>query len=132
MRSLAVALGLVAFPVSTQAAVPSGSARPPAFQGSIQPLRGPLRARVAAHLWHPGCPVGISALRVLSVSYQGFDSQVHSGRLVVNAAAAHPLLTVFRRMYRLRFSIRHMQPLGGVGDDTAAFDCRDASPSPFP
>ena len=70
-----------------------------AFSGSIQPLPAPLRAElVAAHLWHPGCPVALSQLRLLTVSYRGFDGHTHTGQLVVDATAAGPLLTVFRRL----------------------------------
>ena len=104
-----------------------------AFHGSSQPLPAPLRAElVAAHLWHPGCPAALSQLRLLTVSYHGFDGRTHTGQLVVNAAAAPPLLAVFRRLYELHFPIRQMQPLHPSGDDTAAFECRDAAPSPCP
>jgi hypothetical protein len=104
-----------------------------AFQASVQPLPAALRSElVAIHLWHPGCPVALSQLRLLTVTYRGFDGHSHTGRLVVNAAAATPLQTVFRRLYELRFPIREMEPLHPVGDDTASFECRDAAPSPCP
>jgi hypothetical protein len=103
-----------------------------AFHGSSQPLPAPLRADLRVHLWHRGCPVALSQLRLLTVSYRGFDGQPHTGQLVVNAAAARPLLSVFHRLYQLRFPIRQMQPLDGSADDTSAFDCRAAAPSPCP
>lgn len=104
-----------------------------AFHGSIGPLSGPLRSGVARHLWHHGCPVAISRLRALSVTYHGFDGASHTGQLVVNAAVARPLLRVFRRLYALRFPIREMAPLDlSAADDSAAFDCRDAASSPCP
>jgi hypothetical protein len=103
-----------------------------AFHGPIQPLPAPLRAELAKQLWHPGCPVALSRLRLLTVSYWGFDHGVHAGQLVVNAAVARPLFTVFRRLYQLRFPIRQMQPLDGTADDSSAFDCRGAAPSPCP
>lgn len=104
-----------------------------AFSGSIQRVPEPMRGEiVGSHLWHRGCPVAASRLRLLTVAYVGFDSQVHSGQLLVNAAAAGPLLTVFRRLYYMRFPIREMKPLAGSADDTAAFECRDAAPSPCP
>ncbi len=102
------------------------------FHGSIQPVSklGPS--------WHPGCPVSVSQLWVLTVSHWGFDGRVHSGRLVVNADAATPLLTVFRRLYALRFPIRRMVPVDAYGaddyrsieaDNTSAFNCRRATAS---
>jgi hypothetical protein len=103
-----------------------------AFHGSIQPLRPPLRTQLAEHRWHRGCPVPLSQLRVLAVDYWGFDGRVHNGRLVVNRAAAAPLLGVFRRLYQLHFAIRRLAPLGNRPDDSGAFDCRRAAPSPCP
>jgi hypothetical protein len=69
---------------------------------------------------------------VVTVTFRGFDHQTHTGQLVVNAAVARSLLKVFGRLYQLRFPIRAMDPLHPSGDDTASFECRDASPSPCP
>src|SRR5207245_6775496 len=44
------------------------------FHGSIQSLPSPLRTQLRAHLWHTGCPVALSRLRLLTVSYRGFDA----------------------------------------------------------
>jgi hypothetical protein len=107
--------------------------RAPAFHGSVQTLPAPLRQELRAdHLWHPGCPVGLGQLRLLTVTFRGFDRAAHAGQLVVNAAAARPLLKVFGRLYQLRFPIREMDPLHLSGDDTGGFQCRDASASPCP
>jgi D-alanyl-D-alanine carboxypeptidase len=104
-----------------------------AFHGTIQPLPPPLRAElVSAGMWHKGCPVPLGQLRLLTVSYWGFDRRAHKGQLVVNAAVAAPLRTVFGRLFALRFRIRQMRPVNLNGDDTAAFQCRDAAPSPCP
>jgi hypothetical protein len=104
----------------------------PPFHSDIQSLPAPLKTGLKKHLWHSGCPTPLSQLRLLTVSYVGFDRQAHSGELVVNADAAHPLRPVFRRLFRLRFRIREMRPLADSGDDTAAFECRDAVSSPCP
>lgn len=104
-----------------------------AFHGTIQPVPRPLRAElVAAHMWHVGCPVTFSQLRLLNVTYWGFDRRAHQGTIVVNASAAAPLRSVFRRLYALRFPIRRMDPVDLNGDVTASFECRDAAPSPCP
>lgn len=124
MRTLALPLMLLALH-----ATPT---KPSPFHGSVAPLPAPLNAGLAKHLWHPGCPVSRSRLRLLTVSYIGFDRQSHSGELVVNADAARPLFKVFRRLYALRFRIREMRVLADSGDDTAAFECRDAASSPCP
>jgi hypothetical protein len=109
-----------------------------AFHASIQPLSAPQRAELRGHrFWHPGCPVSLSRLRVLTVTYWGFDHRAHTGRLVVNEGAAAPLARVFRRLYKLRFPIHHMRFRDSYGrrsvlaaDGSGAFDCRQAVPSP--
>jgi D-alanyl-D-alanine carboxypeptidase len=109
------------------------------FQFSIQPLPAPVRAEVRATAWHPGCPVPLSGLRLLTVSYRGFDGRMYTGQLVVNRSAAAPLARVFGQLYRIGFPIRHMSvsdaygPKGSRpadGDVSASFECRQAVPSP--
>src|SRR5207244_1496956 len=87
-----------------------------AFHSTIEPLRPPLRSQIAEHRWHRGCPLPLARLRVVTVSYWGFDGRVRSGRLVVNHAVAAPVLRVFRRLYALRFPIRRMGPVDNSGD----------------
>jgi hypothetical protein len=91
----------------------------------------------AAGEWHRGCPVWMSQLRVLSYRYYGFDRKTHIGQIVVNAKVAQPLVTVFAKLYRMRFPIRdgafastYGPHPDQSGDVTASVECRDAVPSP--
>jgi D-alanyl-D-alanine carboxypeptidase-like protein len=111
----------------------------PPFYSSVEPLPRPVQAELKSHWWHPGCPVPLSRLRLVRVPYWGFDGRVHSGELVVNEDAVAPLRRVFRRLYELRFPIRHMHVADAYGPDasipadrdvTASFECRQAVPSP--
>jgi hypothetical protein len=106
---------------------------------TVRPLPEPLRQSLEGRFWQPGCPVPLSQLRLLTVSHWGFDGRVHEGQLVVNQDVAAPLARVFRRLYDLRFPIRHMRladmygPEGARprdGDVTGSFSCREAVPSP--
>jgi D-alanyl-D-alanine carboxypeptidase len=103
-----------------------------AFHGSVQPLPPSLETQVRAQLWHPGCPVPLSRLSLLTVDYWGFDGGARTGRLVTSSKFARPLLKVFRRLYGQHFRIRRMGPLSTAADNTASFECRRASPSPCP
>ncbi len=91
----------------------------------------------AAGEWHRGCPVWLSQLRVLGYRYYGFDRKTHVGQIVVNAAVAQPLATVFAKLYRMRFPIRdgafssaYGPHAWKSGDVTASFECRNAAASP--
>ena len=108
-----------------------------ALHASIQPLTADQRASLNGRFWRPGCPVALSQLRLLTVNYWGFDKRGHVGQLVVNRKAAAPLAKVFKRLYVLRFPIRHLsfdeaygpsQPADG--DISGSFECRKAVPSP--
>jgi len=110
-----------------------------AFHSSIQPLPAPLQAQLTGGFWHTGCPVPLSGLRVLTISHWGFDGRVQTGQVVVNEHAAAPLARVFKRLYQLRFRIRHMRLADAYGptssqpadgDISGAFECRQAVPSP--
>ena len=115
-------------------------AAPPPFHYSLQPVPAQVRAQiVSAGLYRAGCPVTFRQLRVLTVSQWDFDGAATTRRLVVNRAAAMPLATVFRKLYVLRFPIRHMQLSDAYGpkrvrpadgDVSDAFECRQAVPSP--
>jgi hypothetical protein len=110
------------------------------FHASSAPLAASTRHEVAsAHTWTASCPVPLSRLRVLTVTYRGFDGRRHTGQLIVNEAAVRPLTLVFRRLYALRFPIHHMELVDTYGphrnrpadgDFTASFECRRASASP--
>jgi D-alanyl-D-alanine carboxypeptidase-like protein len=105
----------------------------------IRTLPRPLEATLANAFWERGCPVSVAQLRLLTVRHWGFDGRPHVGQLVVNREAAAPLAKVFRRLYALRFPIRHLQLADmygprslrpADGDVTGSFECRQAVPSP--
>jgi D-alanyl-D-alanine carboxypeptidase len=109
------------------------------FQSTAEPLPRSVRADLQGRFWKAGCPVPLSQFRLLTVSHWGFDGRAHEGQLVVNRDVAAPLAKAFRRLYELRFPIRHMQltdmygPVSARpadGDVTGSFSCRQAVPSP--
>jgi hypothetical protein len=122
-------------------AVPTAvAAAADAFHASTEPLSAAARHQLRERgFWHRGCPVALSGLRMLTVTYRDRHEHAQRGQLVVNAAAAAPLTRVFRRLYRLHFPIRHMRfrdfygpkaQRPADGDVTASFECRQAVPSP--
>jgi hypothetical protein len=105
----------------------------PVFQASVLDLTAAMRARMTGVSWRPGCPVSLDRLRLLRLSYWGFDHTVHQGELVVSASAAANLTRAFRLLFNARYPIRQMRPVEAFGggdeasmlaDNTSAFNCR--------
>jgi hypothetical protein len=87
--------------------------------------------------WHRGCPAGVETLRLLTLTYWGFDGRVHTGRLVVAATQTRAVLRAMRGLYDARFPIRRMQLVERYGadddrsmaaDNTSGFNCRRVYP----
>jgi D-alanyl-D-alanine carboxypeptidase len=105
----------------------------PRFGGTVSSLDEATRERITGSSWHPGCPVGLEDLRLLRLTYLGFDDDAHNGRLVVHEGVARPVLHAMRSLYRHRFPIRRMRLVDAYGaddhrsmnaDNTSAFNCR--------
>ena len=115
-----------------------GPAADPGFAGFAMKLPAPMRAQLRDGFWRPACPVGLSDLRLLTVRHYGWDDEVTTGQLVVNKRVAQPLLSVFRRLYGLKFPIRHLRfadvygPGPSPRDTSGSFHCRPPAPSPCP
>ena len=107
-----------------------------ALHGSLPPFTSSVSRVTRAELgrsYHAGCPVGPSQLRLVRLSYVGFDGKAHHGALVVNARVENDMLAVFSFLYRQRFPIRRMEPIAAyrgsddasmAADNTSAFNCR--------
>ena len=115
------------------AAALAGGAHQPSFEGHSEPLGAKVRHRVDGSSWHPGCPVGLRKLRLLELTYIGYDGRAHHGRLIVNRRFDDEIVAVFKRLYGLRYPIRNMELIDRFGaddhrsmaaDNTSAFNCR--------
>ena len=110
----------------------------PPYHAQVAPLSAAQRAAMTPSVWHHGCPVALSALRRVTLTYVGFDGRAHRGALVVSAEVAAPVARVFGQLYAARFPIRRMVPIEAYGgsdfasieaDNTTAFNCRAATGS---
>lgn len=107
--------------------------RPPIFVASVTPIDPATARRMTGVSWHAGCPVALEALRLLHLSFHGFDGAAHSGELVVAPRWAEPVVGVFRALFDAGFPIERMALVDdfGASDDasvlannTSAFNCR--------
>ena len=105
----------------------------PAFSARVSTIHGATRQLMTGRSWRPGCPVPLSALRVIDMTYRGFDHRVHRGRLVVHRWYTDEMIRVFKRLYEARYPIRRMRLVDRYGaddhrsmraDNTSAFNCR--------
>jgi hypothetical protein len=104
------------------------------FVGRLTSLPAALEQEMRGTTWKPGCPVSLTDLRLMTVSYWGFDARPHLGPLVVNESVATDLVWVFRQLFDHRFPIHNVKLAREFhpnqenhdtpGDPTAAFNCR--------
>lgn len=104
------------------------------FRSSIGPVTPAIRQRMG-ETWSSACPVALADLRYLTVSFRGFDDRAHTGELVVAAAAAEDVVSVFAALFAADFPIEEMRlpttadldaPPTGDGNNTAGLVCRAA------
>jgi D-alanyl-D-alanine carboxypeptidase-like protein len=102
-----------------------------AFVGSVSPVH----QQDVRYSYRAGCPVAPADLRLVRVSYYGFDGTARVGALVVHRRVARDVVSVFRRLYVARFPIRRMTPVSAyrgsdeasmAADNTSGFNCRRA------
>jgi len=132
MRRSAVPAAALVVLLLVPPSVPSAATAPP-YRSSIRPLPTWARQLMRGSSWHPGCPVGLDALRLVRLRYWGFDREAHMGNLVVHRRVARDVVRTFGRLYDARFSIRKMKLVDRFGaddtrsmkaDNTSAFNCR--------
>jgi len=129
---VACAASLIA-PLAASASTPDTDSSP-AFVATIEPLTDSLAAELTGVSWHDGCPVALADLRLVTMPHLGFDGAVHEGELVVHAAVAGDVATVFGGLLARGFPIARMERVESfAGDDdasmaadnTSAFNCRE-------
>jgi hypothetical protein len=108
----------------------------PSFRATISRIGPALRDRMTGKSWHRGCPVPLRNLRLIRLTYWGFDREAHAGYLVVKRGRARQMRTVMRTLYETRFPIRRMRLIDRYdasdrrsmnANNTSAFNCRFVS-----
>lgn len=89
--------------------------------------------------WRDGCPIPISDLSYLVLTYWGFDGIPKVGELVVHKKLALPVIKAFSDLYSQKFPIERMELIEAYDADddrsmaannTSAFNCRDVPDKP--
>ncbi len=105
-----------------------------AYHSTIKPVSPALKKRMLrGGSWKKGCPVPLSDLRYLRMTYRGFDERDHSGEMVVHKNVAKEVTQIFGTLYRAGYPIHRMRLVDDYGasdyrsieaDNTSAFNCR--------
>jgi hypothetical protein len=113
-------------PPAPSAALPAG------FTGSVLPIDDATAARMTSS-WRPGCPVGLSDLRRVTLTHWGFDGQPRAGEIVVHRDQADRILGVFAAVFEAHFPLEQVRLIDEFGGDdnrsmaannTSGFNCR--------
>lgn len=109
------------------------------FKSSISPIPHQVQAQMLKYTWHTDCPVPISDLAYVALSYWGFDDQPHTGALIVNKQVATEVVSIFKILFQHKFAIQQMRLIEEFkGNDlasmrennTSAFNCRTVTGHP--
>jgi len=103
--------------------------RLPAYESRVETIGAALGRRMTGSSHDPAsCPLPLDRLRVLTVSYVGFDGGPRTGRLVVRASLADDVTQVFGRLYDARWPLRRMQLVDAYdGDDDRSMAANNSS-----
>lgn len=112
---------------------------PAEFVGTVSPLGPAVRQRMLGVSHRPAaCPLGWDDLRLLRLSYVGYDGVDRVGRMVVAREVAQDVVGIFRDLHEARFPIRRMKLVDAYGgdddrsmaaDNTSAYNCRTVAGS---
>ncbi len=101
------------------------------FIGTISAIPENIQQKIIGHSWHEGCPVKLSELAYLKISYWGYDNKPHVGVLIINKILAKETVNIFKKLYDIKYPIQEMKIYDtyGFGDygkhnDTVGFYCR--------
>jgi len=101
-----------------------------AFHSTIAPVPPDVAARST---WQAACPVTLTQLSYVTLSFWGFDGRAHTGELMVDATEAERFVEAFHALFDARYPIEEMRittqadldaPPTGDGNNTSAFACR--------
>ncbi len=106
------------------------------FQSATNPLTADQQAVMKNYSYRASCPVSLTDLRAVNVSYIDFNGVTQQGTLVVNSSIADNTVSAFKALFEAKFPIRKIVPvdsyegvdsLSMASDNTSAFNCRPVS-----
>ncbi len=129
---LGVIFGLIFLPQISQALTPASLSE---FTDEIiYPIPDEIQNKMKLYTWKPECPVPLTDLVYLKLSYWGFDGVRHpNGELIIHKDHALEVVGFFKELYAMKYPIDRMELIENYqGDDessmlmnnTSSFNCR--------
>ncbi len=104
------------------------------FNANISEITPDIKARmIEGNSWQRGCPVSLSNLRYLQMSYLDFNGQTQTGEMIVHKSIADNTIYLFEELYYMNYAIDKMRLVSDYNgndwqsiesDNTSAFNCR--------
>ncbi len=103
------------------------------FHSNVTSLTTNQKNTMKLYSYRASCPVSLTNLRAVSVSYYDFNGAVQQGTLIVNKTITAKTVAAFKVLFAQQFPINKITPIDAYkGDDTAsmaadntsAFNCR--------
>ena len=104
------------------------------YSSHVSPITQVIKKRmIEGNSWRQGCPVPLSNLRYLTMTYRGFDGRDHRGEMIVHKGVAKEVTLIFGKLYASKYPIKRMRLVSDYhasdfqsieADNTSAFNCR--------
>jgi hypothetical protein len=78
--------------------------------------------------WSSDCPVPMSRLKLLELSYYNFTKKVATGQMIVLDNVAESVVSIFQELFALKFPIQNIELIDKYnGDDYLSMDANNSS-----
>lgn len=103
------------------------------YTSSIQPIPQEIAQRMIGVTWHEGCPIALTDLSLLHMSYWTMDNTTAQGQMIIATAQAQTVVQIFETLYNNHFPLTSMKLMWEFGGDddasmrannTSGFNCR--------
>ncbi len=109
------------------------------FQSDISAIPEHIAKQMQPNTYRVGCPVSLSQLAYIRISYWGYDNKTHIGELIINKKIAQEVVTIFKELYEQKFPIERMELVDNYqgsddasmeNNNTSSFNCREKTGKP--
>jgi D-alanyl-D-alanine carboxypeptidase len=111
---------------------------PPAFRATVSAVEGAIRDQIHWS-WHPGCPVDLDHLRVVTGWIFTFAGTTEKGTIIVHEDAAEAVRSALEKLFAARYPIAKMVPIDAfegnddrsmAANNSSGFNCREVASKP--